>query len=52
LVHDRLLAVPSRSVRDGGRSVAKSAVMRLLGPDGFESAKRLLAGRRRDFIHK
>ncbi|MFI9009389.1 glycosyltransferase [Actinosynnema sp. NPDC053489] len=47
LVRDRFVGHPLRTARDGARYLAKTAAQRLLGPDGFERAKRLLAARGR-----
>ncbi|RKT68868.1 putative rhamnosyltransferase [Saccharothrix variisporea] len=45
LARDRFVGHPLRVARDGARYLAKTAAMRLLGPDGFEKAKRVLASR-------
>lgn len=47
LVRDRIVGRPRRVARDAGRSMAKTAAMTMLGPSGFESAKRSLARMRR-----
>jgi Putative rhamnosyl transferase len=45
--HDLLLARPRRFVRESGRAAAKGVVMRLVGKEGLDRAKALLATRGR-----
>ncbi|CCH29854.1 glycosyltransferase [Actinosynnema sp. NPDC047251] len=47
LARDRFVGHPSRVARDGARYLAKTAAMKVLGPDGFEKAKRVIAARGR-----
>ncbi|MFC6090935.1 glycosyltransferase [Saccharothrix lopnurensis] len=47
LARDRFVGHPLRVARDGARYAAKTAAMRLLGPGGFEKAKKALAARGR-----
>lgn len=45
LARDRFVAHPIRVGRDCARYLAKTAVLKVLGPGGFERAKRVLAAR-------
>jgi hypothetical protein len=45
LLRDRFVGHPLRMARDRARFVVKTAVLKVLGADGFERAKRLLAAR-------
>ncbi|GAA1356189.1 glycosyltransferase [Saccharothrix algeriensis] len=47
LVRDRFVGRPLRAARDGARQVAKTTAMRVLGPAGFEKAKKVIAARGR-----
>ncbi|MEV0676253.1 glycosyltransferase [Actinosynnema sp. NPDC050436] len=47
LARDRFVGHPVRVARDGARYLAKTAAMKVLGPDGFEKAKQVLAARGR-----
>ncbi|MBW4716986.1 glycosyltransferase [Saccharothrix obliqua] len=47
LARDRYVGHPKRVARDGARYLAKTAALRVLGADGFERAKRIIAARGR-----
>ncbi|MEU4804785.1 glycosyltransferase [Actinosynnema sp. NPDC023587] len=47
LARDRFVGRPARVARDGARYLAKTAAMKVLGPNGFEKAKQVLAARGR-----
>ncbi|MEU5696800.1 glycosyltransferase [Actinosynnema sp. NPDC020468] len=47
LARDRFVGHPLRVARDSARYLAKTAAMRVLGPDGFEKAKQVIAARGR-----
>lgn len=45
LIEDRLVRRPLRVTRDSSRSVIKNVAMKVLGPNGFERAKHIVAAR-------
>ncbi|GAA3884260.1 hypothetical protein GCM10022243_56290 [Saccharothrix violaceirubra] len=47
LARDRFVGHPLRVARDSARYLAKTAAQRVLGPDGFEKAKQVIAARGR-----